>query len=451
MYAPYVRIKVGNLEFTTDVYTESDDPNTITIPAIISLTNVKNGSGQANAFTAVIGFVPEPIGGTVKGQTAISPLTDPNLIDIELSKAGIPQSGATLQYGYSFPYGLKTEEYEAMILDYSVEVNDGRLMYTITGISSAAYTKNTKYSFPERENVRPTDVVYNELKPRMEELGYTVEFADDVEGTDSPVAKIPAAENIGLFEYVRSVLSMAVYSGDDVSFNPEDLQFVSTYDFRMVDTKSNPKVIIYRTKFDTDSYSTPIVFNWMSKTDNIILNFKTDFKGSVLMSMEYDNDDFPRYGIDSSGTPTTNVQTNLTPTAGDATPDDDKSNMTYWAKAAQNTAYKATLLTMGIPEDIPITTRIKIVPLIYGIAHHSQGVYRIVRSTDTIDSGGFTTSFDLIKIPNIAEKKAEAEAKEKSKQKQWTGTLGLEEVFQEAGDLMGDLIDKVSKEVQNNV
>ena len=140
MYAPYVRIKVGNLEFTTDVYTESDDPNTITIPAIISLTNVKNGSGQANAFTAVIGFVPEPIGGTVKGQTAISPLTDPNLIDIELSKAGIPQSGATLQYGYSFPYGLKTEEYEAMILDYSVEVNDGRLMYTITGISSAAYT-----------------------------------------------------------------------------------------------------------------------------------------------------------------------------------------------------------------------------------------------------------------------------------------------------------------------
>ena len=166
---------------------------------------------------------------------------------------------------------------------------------------------------------------------------------------------------------------------------------------------------------------------------------------------EYDNDDFPRYGIDSSGTPTTNVQTNLTPTAGDATPDDDKSNMTYWAKAAQNTAYKATLLTMGIPEDIPITTRIKIVPLIYGIAHHSQGVYRIVRSTDTIDSGGFTTSFDLIKVPNIAEKKAEAEAKEKSKQKQWTGTLGLEEVFQEAGDLMGDLIDKVSKEVQNNV
>lgn len=61
-------------------------------------------------------------------------------------------------------------------------------------------------------------------------------------------------------------------------------------------------------------------------------------------------------------------------------------------------SYKATLTTLGIPVDIPLMTKFTIIPLLYGKAHHTQGVYMVTSMTDTIDSSGFTTTFNLIKL-----------------------------------------------------
>ena len=61
-------------------------------------------------------------------------------------------------------------------------------------------------------------------------------------------------------------------------------------------------------------------------------------------------------------------------------------------------AYKATLVTVGIPAYIPITGAIKVVPMIYGSVHHSAGVYLIQGTTDSLTPSGFTTTWDLIKL-----------------------------------------------------
>lgn len=69
-----------------------------------------------------------------------------------------------------------------------------------------------------------------------------------------------------------------------------------------------------------------------------------------------------------------------------------------WADLVQY-PYTATMTTLGIPEDIPITGLIQVNPIIYGQKHHSAGVYRIQTTSDTISAGGqFTTTWNLLKV-----------------------------------------------------
>lgn len=73
------------------------------------------------------------------------------------------------------------------------------------------------------------------------------------------------------------------------------------------------------------------------------------------------------------------------------------SEKTIWTQYSTY-SYKATLTTIGIPMEIPLMTRFMIIPLLYGKAHHTRGVYMVTSMTDSIDSSGFTTTFNLIKL-----------------------------------------------------
>lgn len=78
-----------------------------------------------------------------------------------------------------------------------------------------------------------------------------------------------------------------------------------------------------------------------------------------------------------------------------------------WADLVQY-PYSATMTTLGIPEDIPITGFIQVNPLIYGQKHHSAGVYRIQTTSDNISAGGqFTTTWNLLKVTEALQVQSE--------------------------------------------
>lgn len=123
LYSTYIEFSINELKVL----------NTSTSRAkniAVSLINKKNGSGEANTFTLVIAHGP-----------GFSPDFDANALEMALmsNTALIAERGpeslrCKLRYGYSEPF-IQTVEYEGLLLNYTMDCQDGILIYTLTGYS----------------------------------------------------------------------------------------------------------------------------------------------------------------------------------------------------------------------------------------------------------------------------------------------------------------------------
>lgn len=413
VYNVWVRFTVGGLTINTS------DPNN---NYFVSLENIINGSGQANMFTITIAFIPR------MGPGLTDTIEDADYIDVMLMESN---RDCELQYGYSYgPAGLISPLYHGMVLDYSNEIRDGMLYYTITGYSGVVAVSNTKYNFDVVKGKRPTEVAFDAINAKLNNsesseknlVGYEAAYEDGVEGSDlyppdsgsgdkigpessNEKTSIGAMSDVTLFEYINSVLSMAVYSKDADKINTDDKNNIlntSTYYYRVSDT--DKKIYIGRNDpDDVDKQEDIVVFEWMDQSNSVIIDFKTEFKGAVLMSFssQIDKD---TYAIGSDGKKIENAKMISNDPSGNQAKEDAISEQMTWSEATQF-SYKATLILVGVPCEIPIGAYIKIVPLIYGKPHHTGGTYMITKATDNIDSGGFITTLDLVKINSEEVKK----------------------------------------------
>jgi len=386
-YSVWVKFTIG--EFV--INTASMENN-----YFMHLENVKNGTGQANQFTITLAYVPR-----------LGPGLSGTIYDADYLDQIIVQSNrkCKIQYGYSHSQdNLISPEYNGMIIDYGIEIRDGMLLYTLTGYSGLVAIANTSLNFDAKKNMKPTEAVAEELTAKLANLGYTVEWEDGVKGSDklptstddSKTPIIPAMSDVTLFQYVDSVLGMAVYEGNDI--NTDDPLKLSTYYYNISD--SDMKIYIGRndpTEESVNTQSAIFVFNWMDRTNNIVLDFKPDFKGSVLMSMasQIASDSYA-IGPDGKKVDNTRYISNF-PIAGGQAVEDGVADVLTWSDAVK-ISYKATLMLVGVPCEVPIGAYIKVVPLIYGKPHHTQGTYMVTKCTDIIDSGGFISSLNLVKI-----------------------------------------------------
>lgn len=212
------------------------------------------------------------------------------------------------------------------------------------------------------------------------------------------------------------------------------------------------------TELKEQKASASAVFNWMSpgadgEVNHIVQSFRPEFKGSVLLSLaaqqlnnayRFDNNAelFNKLTQLPEGATVGNViskekateyltkqsklmtdeslftgsffmdntgllqmcQSSLAPVVGG---DKETVNMNIeatkstWAKELQY-PYNASMVTAGIPCEIPITGVIRIVPMIYGQPHFSAGNYLVKSTRDIINTNGwFTTEWDLQKIDMI--------------------------------------------------
>lgn len=204
-----------------------------------------------------------------------------------------------------------------------------------------------------------------------------------------------------------------------------------------------------------------LVFNWMSPgkgagdLDHMVLSFKPEYKGSVglavmnKLALSVVNDETKEeieknaeektagekisevfngaFTVDNMGRLKRTENSISPPVGGDmatvlASIEQEKSS---WAEAVQY-PYTATLVTLGIPCEIPITGRIKVVPMIYGKPHASAGVYMVLGIRDMITTAGFQTEWELMKIEIPAIKSKYSQSKEDD-----TGESNLERTRRE--------------------
>ena len=139
-YSMFVYFKINKLELSS----VSTDPDK---NLIMYLENSKNGTGYANQFRLQIAYAPK-----IKGTGVGDGLNDINMIDINITTANsanadISQRYCELQYGYADEGDIevfRSPLYKGMVLDYSCEIQDGFLIYNITGFSGLSTLKESK-------------------------------------------------------------------------------------------------------------------------------------------------------------------------------------------------------------------------------------------------------------------------------------------------------------------
>lgn len=390
--APFIEFTVGNLKMTT--YSKLD------YFMQLDVDYAGTGIGSANKFTVSMAYVPKPY-------------QDPNAIDKALAGVTADNAPCYLRYGYSGikGYNLVTQEYECIVLGYSISIRDSIIYYTITGVSTAMTFREKRHNFPAIENQNPLSVIRawgnaytQDVKLKM--LGYDTGFGGK-EGFRVEIANnadeyvqdqnIKEINDVTVFEYLDTVL-----------MNLEDKTDPNAvYWYSISDIKGRQTVVIHRTSVKTSSYKNLydnnqilFTFDWGgnhqdNKTNNLVKAFETEFKGEVNIATTNDIIE-TRYAYDSSGN-MVQVTGMEEFDVGDFVKEDSVLSTRRWARSL-DWSYNASIELEGIPADIPIGAIIEINPMFYGQKHHTAGYYMIIGAKCNITSSGFSTNLNLFKV-----------------------------------------------------
>jgi len=450
-YTIWIDFKINSLH----VNSTSQDANS---NIIMSLNNEKNGSGYANSFTITIAHA--PMAGAYDLQT--HQIFNPNAIDealLQMNVNGAPWSSryCEIEYGYADETDFKsfrTVKYYGMVMEYTCEIQDSILIYVIkgfSGVTSLNESKDPLIITPNSDGfIKPTEAVAQIIErylqagrkhesgvyPISDYVSYHYIFDEGVRGSDQETI-IPPPTDKNPSQAITDILNMAIPIEDAEKIENNTIISNSNkvyYGWYISDTveasmkntywsgtihifKTDPKTL--REKNDTD---VNLVFNWMSpgptgEFNHIVRSFMPKYDGKVLFALsikKFNIDDEEgtkeqeiitqqrngTYFINNSGQIERANVTSIAPATGGevrqiiSRVEQERSS---WIHSMQY-PYKADMITVGIPCEIPITGLIRIVPLIYGQKHHSAGIYMVLRTSDRLTTQGFETSWELIKV-----------------------------------------------------
>ena len=408
-YDVWITFTAGDLSINT-----SKDTN-----YFMNLEYTKNGSGMANSFTIQIAYNPNPSLG-FGGKRDVDYIDKALLTkDGKATESGLVD--CTLQYGYGMAEKiLYTPKYEGKITDYEVEIRDGILIYTIKGYSGIVsdIDKDIQIS-SSAGNMKPTERFRQLVEEKIGDK-YKIDDSQNVIGTDAAI-ELPSVSGMTLFQYLDTLIESAVVEdqyGKISSENTEEEKEESTdekdstkesedlnpldrivYGYSIsdvADSDGKKSIGLYTIDPNNKEQTKPVItFNWMDRSNNLVIDFRTSFQGIVLSSIIASNAN--KSGVDEKGNITAGSPAQKYPETGPATKTDAIIDNAQWAKYTQY-AYKATLTLVGIPCEIPIGTVIQINPLIYGQCHHTGGRYMILKTTDMVDASGYVTTLELCKL-----------------------------------------------------
>ena len=496
-YTVYIAFSMNGL--TVSTATSSSENN-----LIMSLEVDNNGSGYANEFTLQIAWAPSV--------NSNCNWLEERLLGGNYNGENFSSMYCMLTYGYAHDAGARTRSFMGIVTDYTVDLQDEMLIYTITGYSSIVALNESKDPISiemteeeETSGICPTAAVKRIVQKYLQGEGTAT--AADSEGNSVSITRCPVNKNVkydikflgdcytkdkptvlttqldkNVSQAISDILNKAVDAEQADKTEKEDVNISnlnrSYYSWFIDDTatvnESNESftgtIYVYRlTAEQRKNANATIVFNWMApggsseaedgsegstNYDWFVKNFRPEYKGNVLLSIASDilnpkkassgsgeagGETGGGEGEGSTGSGTNDGASTEVPDTPDVAEMEEAFNGSYYldnngklcttqksisppiggTAAAANSSieqerstwlidvqypYKATLTTLGVPELIPITGIIKIVPIIYTTPHHSKGKYLITGTKDLLNSSvGYETTWELMKIDTAIE------------------------------------------------
>ena len=405
--------------------------------SMVSFEYNRTGVEKANTFTIVAAFAPNP-----------NKLDEINNLEKQIGYEKMKHGKeCKLRYGYiQGDRNIISPEYEGMLTDYRIEIRDGILYYTFTGNSDVVAAKEQKVNTESYIKKRPTEAVKEEMEkafkinPKLK--GWKVVLDKTViDHPDGEADEIAGGEFDNIFDYARDTLAQAKPpsgKSEEIQIAPLDTgkansygnkkvekteekkeekkqEDHSTYEYVVSDSKKEVRIVRYDTKDKKAIPKADITFNWMSR-DGMVQDFRTEFNGALLVNETMLEEikaneekesskkgSFSAWFSTDIGKAISNIfpsKENLSsPNNAFASQGAELISDEKWKKVT-DVPYTATMTTVGMPfEEITIaTTLFKIVPLIYGRAHFTQGNYMVTGIRDIIDANGYSTTFQLMRV-----------------------------------------------------
>lgn len=420
---------------------------------LVNFKNKISGAGNANTFELQILFkqndrnIQNIDDLETKLLSTCDICTDDEKDTISLKEAAY---NCKFQYGYGDDTSLRSPWYIGRILDYDCDLNNGNLKYTITGFGGIYGLKEvrltTKSEYKPEETNSPLKYIENIFNAEfgknagenegLYKLKILVDNPDEVINSD-PDFKQFTDKN--LFEVLSDILAGTAISEqtnlikEGKTYNPGTQVLFSYY---LDSAQANGEefagtVYVYKTPscYDKNCDLTPhagITFNYFgpgsSGVNHIVKSWKPQYDGAILLNLatalkmsgqRFQTMDVNGNIIDVIGMGAARLGT----TTSTSTVFNTIQEYSKWSFATQY-CYKASMTTMGIPCEAPITGLMQINAIMtssqgVGYKHHSSGNYMILGKTDTISNSGFYTDFDLFKmtktVPDTAQQIIDSE------------------------------------------
>lgn len=333
---------------------------------------------------------------------------DPNLLDRIFSKATNDRK-IILKYGdWNAPSYIYKEE-QAIItgITSSLNMNNACIDYTLTCTSDAIGLASNTYNFPSK-TAKPSDEIIRLLKSNRYGLKQVFSGMTDINkvisnsfiASNDKTVKLLAQNNVTVLSYLNYLVDSMVNASNTTDGLSNSKYYLTIHDdytnnnsgtyFKVTEVGTN-----IRTINSTDTYEIDINY----PGDNFVTQFSLNNDQSWAILYEFSESvkqESYSYSINDEGY----IETTYAPSLlrSNTSRQISSAKSEWWTKMTQFPV-QASLTIKGLIRPSILMTYVKLNVLFNGgIKHISSGLYIITKQTDTIDSTGYKTTLDLLRV-----------------------------------------------------
>ena len=405
---PWIKVTIGN--YTFGVYskqkiTKTDNESfyytkfNVQYPNYVQSLDITKINGQVNQYTLALTY-------------PVTSVDDPNFFEKVFSSVSKTRK-IVFSYGdMSMPTYIYRDE-EAIItkIRTSFNLQSGAINYTIDAVSSAALNTGGSWTFPGgtfRPSERIKDIFKN-AKYGLQKLftGMNNSNIDYLIPADDKEVYVESKRNISAIDYITYLVSCMLPQGfTKPQHTATDIYILTMHDDTTFDDEYRDSTVesgsyfkIERVSYKTnksDAFQIDIGFG---NTGTIVTSFSISDDENYSLLYDYagqlETDPYVRR-LDNEGNWTTVWAPTITSKNNEFIT--KSSDITWWTKVTKY-PIKASITVQGLLRPAILMSHVRLNVIFPGGRKHiSSGLYLVTQQKDRIDSTGYRTTLQLVKI-----------------------------------------------------
>lgn len=426
IYSTWIYFQLGKNEPVIFNTSSTDKDRNI----IANLTMEKGNSSVANTFTLTVNFDPFNFGQETQSKVELLDeyVAQAMYVDWKSDDEDTKLRGI-IQYGYNSTNNgddkLVTPKYEFLLskADSEIKYSSGIGTYTFEGVSTVAAGSDYEATFTEIKGWKPLDIVIwtlfyyfgdsqhipnglaSDSKPS--EMASKYKYRIDVPQwlVDDQQEEIDVQASKGsVWQYCLDILTKYPLTKSNKESGLydklDDMNADERPSYYMYITEQSDCKTIHIThntpKESEKNDKVDYVFTWSKQSENIMLDWKPEASLYMYLITKF------KYLSTKENVDENKIREQEDANNGVVETWEDK--MSRLGQESLLEMYNATMTTLGIPADAPITAEVKVIPTVLESVSRTAGIYIIKSATDTISTDGtYTTQFKLFRIRGLNE------------------------------------------------